>query len=162
MLVLVLPDERTILASFETRTASGGYLKDIIQIFVPVLVFVVPTFHAVVALQRELRARRHEPVLQLLTGAPEGVAPRGMLHLSPRVLAVILFVLGTWKAVGANHMLDALQPGPYATLFTMAAYVSTALWFAITIGGLAWYVSARNELKRECAAARQRVANGPN
>ncbi len=53
-LVFVLPDERTILASFQTRTAAAGYLKDVIVIFLPLLVFVAPTFNVVLRLQREL------------------------------------------------------------------------------------------------------------
>jgi len=57
------------------------------------------------------------------------------------------------KIVGTNHMLDALAPGPYAGLFTMAAYISTAIWFAIAVLSLVWYAMRLDDLKREALAA---------
>ena len=61
-------------------------------------------------------------------------------------------MLGIVKVVGTNHMLDALTPGPYAQLFSLAVYVSTALWLSIGIISLAWYSARLNDLKREALA----------
>lgn len=154
-LMILLPSARTILASIQTRSASGGYLKDAVFLFLPLLAFVLPPFHTVVALQRELRAGRADQVMRIVTRAPDAVAPRGVWYLSPRLLAAVLFVLGAFKIVGMNYMLDALAPGPYANLFTVASYTSTALWFGIALVSLAWYSSCLNELKREAIALQQ-------
>lgn len=151
-MMFVLPAEQTIAASFQTRTASGGYFKNAIVHFLPLLVFVIPTFHAVLRLQTELRSGRHRMVLGLLTREPSSVRPRRMIYLSPQLLSGVLLVLGVIKILGMNYMLDALTPGPYANLFSIASYVSTAAWFAIALISLAWYSTSLNELKREAKA----------
>jgi hypothetical protein len=151
-LVFVLPAEQTILASFQTRTASSGYFKDALQIFLPLMVFILPSFHTVLHLQRDLGLGRHRLVARLLTWHPERVWPRGVFYLSPPVLAVVLLILGVLKIQGANHMLDALSPGPYANLFSVASYISTGLWFAIALASLVWFQITLNELKRESQA----------
>jgi Putative zinc-finger len=151
-LLLILPAESTIQASFQTRTAAGGYLKDAELIFAPLLIFFVPAFHTVLQLQRELVAGRPQQVMRLFAVPAERLVPRAMIFLSPRLLAGFLVVYGIVKIVGANHMLDALTPGPYAQLFTVASYISTGIWFAIAIVSLAWYMSRLNDLKREAIA----------
>lgn len=152
-LVWILPEERTIQASFATRTASAGYFKDALHIFFPPLIFLLPTFHMILALQRELEAGRSHEVLEFVARRPHATAPRGAPYVPPGVLVAVLLVDGTLKIVGANRMLDALSPGPYAHVFTMASYASTGAWFAITIGSLAWYVVSLNEVKREAVRA---------
>lgn len=39
---------------------------------------------------------------------------------------------------GTHHMLDALQPGPYAHLFSRALLVRVGLWFAVALLGFLW------------------------
>ena len=158
----VLPAERTIQASFQTRTSAAGYFKDAEFIFLPLLLFVVPAFHTIVFLQREMRSDRHQQVLNLLSRAADAVTPRGMWYLSPRLLGAVLVIYGIVKVVGTNYMLDALTPGPYANLFLVAAYISTGLWFAIAITAIAWYASTLNELKREAAACVALTRRTPN
>jgi hypothetical protein len=72
-----LPEERTIQASFETRTASAGLFKDALVLFAPLLIFILPPFHTVVRLQRELTVGAHERVRALLTRQPDAVWPPG-------------------------------------------------------------------------------------
>jgi FtsH-binding integral membrane protein len=158
-LMLALPNERTILASIQTRTASGGYLKDVLFQFLPLLVFVTAPFHTIVQLQRDLASGRHELVLGVLDKRPGTIVPRGTLLLAPHFLTALLVLLGLIKLVGTNYMLDALTPGPYAQLFTAAGYISTALWLAIALTALVWYSNGLNELKREAVAA-SRLAAG--
>jgi Putative zinc-finger len=151
-LMMILPAERTILASFQTRTAASGYLKDAELIFAPLLVFFVPAFHTVLQLQSDLAAGRPQQVMRLFAPLPDRLVPRGMIYLSPRILGVFLGVYGLVKIVGTNYMLDALTPGTYAQLFTVAAYISTGIGFGIGIVSLAWYSSGLNDLKREAMA----------
>jgi hypothetical protein len=161
-LLAVLPAEPTIRASFQTRTAAVGYLKDAVLLFLPLLVFIVPVFHAIVWLQRELRAGHADMVLGLLAKRADALIPRGMWFLSSRFLTGFLLVAGTLKIVGTNYMLDALKPGPYAGLFSLAAYLGTGVWLAIAVVSLAWYANNLNELKREATALAALTARKPS
>lgn len=152
VVVGLLPAEQTIRASFQTRTAAAGYLKDVLVVFAPVLVFILPSFHTVVTLQRLLGAGRFEKVLATLVPGPMSVPAQGVLYLSPRLLGVVFLALGGLRLSGANHMLDALSPGPYAQLFSVMTYLNVGLWFGATVWSMAWFASSLNELKREAVA----------
>jgi hypothetical protein len=150
--VSLLPAEQTIRASFQTRTASAGYLKDVLVVFAPVLVFILPAFHAVLRLQQSLAEGRYEPVLATLAPSRVGVPPRGILYLSPCMLGLVFLVLGLLRLLGANHMLDALAPSPYAQLFTVMTYLNVGLWFGATLWVMWWFWISLTELKREAIA----------
>jgi hypothetical protein len=152
VIVGLLPAEQTIRASFQTRTASSGYLKDVLVVFAPTLVFILPPLHTVVTLQRLLSAGRFESVLATLAPGPMSVPARGVMYLSPRLLGVVFVLLGGLRLAGANHMLDALAPGPYAELFSIATYLNVGLWFAATMWAMAWFTASLDELKREAVA----------
>jgi hypothetical protein len=154
-LVSVLPAEQTIHASFQTRTAAAGYLKDVLVVFAPILIFILPSFHTVLALQRALATGRPQPVLATFGSGDTTLAPRGVLYLSPRTLSFILLVLGLMRILGANHMLDALAPGPYQHLFTVMTYVNVGLWFGATLSALWWLSDSVDELRREALALRR-------
>jgi hypothetical protein len=66
---------------------------------------------------------------------------------------MLVIALGLFRLLGTNYMLDALSPGPFANLFTAAAYIGTALWLACAIVPLIWYSGSLNDLKREALAA---------
>jgi hypothetical protein len=155
VLLLILPQEPTIAATFTTRSAAAGYLKDAVVIFVPLFVLVLPPFDTIVRLQHELARRREGIVLGVLQRRAESIAPRGMLYLPPGYLAIFLVAYSAAKLGGANYMLDALVAGPFAHAFAIASYASTGLCLAIGWWGLAWYVSGLNELKREASALRK-------
>lgn len=150
--VSLLPAEQTILASFQTRTAAAGYLKDVLIVFVPVLAFILPSYHTVTALQESVAAGRYEPVLATLTARGISVPPRGILYLSPRALGVLFLVLGVMRVAGANHMLDALSPGPYSQLFSIMTYLNVAAWLAATMWAMWWFWASLNEVKRDAIA----------
>jgi hypothetical protein len=151
LLALSLPDVQTIAAAFETRSAAGGYVKNVGMYFVPLLLFVLPTFDAVVQLQRHLRAGRHQAVLDLLSRQPHAVAPRGVWILPGWFLVLVLSVAVIVGYQGVHHLLDNLRPGPFAQLFSLALYVRVGLWFLIALIALAWHHAMLNELKREAA-----------
>lgn len=149
----LLPSTATIQASFQTRSASGGYVKNVLLYFAPLLLFILPTFHTVVSLQRELRAGRHRFVGELLTNSPYGIAPRGAWFVPPWLLIAVLVAAVFIGYQGTNHMLDNLSPGPYANLFTTALHVRVVLWYVVALLCLAWYQRSLQELKREAVAA---------
>jgi hypothetical protein len=149
----LLPDGPTIEANFETRSAAAGFLKNEILYFLPLLLFIVPTFHAVVALQAELRAGRFRGVRELLTCSAQGLAPRGVWLVPVWFLLILLIVAGLIGYMGTNNLLDNLKPGPYSNTFTAALYVRVFLWYVIAVLCLVWYDRSLQELKREAIAA---------
>jgi hypothetical protein len=144
-----LPGVPTIEAQFQTRSAANGYVKNVLLYFWPLLLFILPTFHVVVVLQRQLRAGRHRAVLNLLSNRPEAVSPKG-LWIVPQWLLVATLFTGVFIGYqGVNHMLDNLRPGPYAGLFSLALYIRVALWYVIAVSCVIWYQRCLAELKRE-------------
>jgi hypothetical protein len=148
----LLPDTPTVQATFQVRSAAGGFQKNVFNYFLPSLLFLLPTFHTVVALQRELLAGRHAATFALLARKPEGVTPRGV-WLVPLwgLLAILLFGVAIGYH-GVNNMLDHLVPGPYASLFSIALYVRAAVWYIVALMAMAWYQRCLDELKREALA----------
>jgi hypothetical protein len=157
----VLPDSPTVQATFQTRSAAGGFLKNELLYFIALLLFVLPTFHAVVRLQGELRAGRVKPVLDLLSGEPEGLAPSDVWFVPFWLLVGVLLMAVAIGYHGINNMLDHLLPGPYANLFTAALHVRVALWYVVALTCMAWYQRSLNELKREAIAASRLLGRTP-
>ena len=157
-----LPGVPTIDATFQTRSAAGGYLKNALYYFLPLLIFILPTFHAVLGFQRELRAGRHHAMLDFLSGSPTGVAPRGVWFVPMWLLAVILMVAVPIGYQGTSNMLDNLKLGPYADLFSAALYVRVALWFVIAVVCMAWYQRRLDDLKREALLVSRLVSEPRN
>jgi hypothetical protein len=149
----VLPSIPTVDATFETRSAAAGFLKNELMYFIPLLLFILPTFHAVVVLQEQLRAGRFRGVFQLLTGRPESLAPRGVWLVPGWLLGIVLIAGALIGYTGTNNLLDNLERGPNANLFTAALYVRVFLWYGVALACLAWYYQSRQELKREAIAS---------
>lgn len=149
----LLPHTPTVQATFETRSAAGGFLKNELLYFVPLLLFLLPTFHAIVRLQGELRAGRIRPTRDLLTGSPESLAPRGVWFVPLWLLVAVLLLAVVIGDRGVNNLLDHLTRGPYSDLFTAALYVRVFLWYLLAVGAMLWYQRALSELKRETLIA---------
>jgi hypothetical protein len=148
-----------IEANFATRSAAAGFLKNEILYFVPLLLFVLPTFHAVIALQAQLRTGRFRAVFELLTGSPEGLAPTGVWLIPNWVLVIVLFAAAVIGYIGTNNLLDNLKTGPNSNTFTAALYIRVFLWYAIAVVCLVWYHRSVQELKREAIAASRLLNN---
>lgn len=154
---LLLPQTPTIEANFATRSAAAGFFKNEVLYFVPLLLFILPTFHAVVSLQVQLRAGRFGAVLDVLTDCREGVAPRGVWLVPTWFLVAILLVGAFLGYAGTNHLLDNLKPSPYSNTFTAALYIRVSLWFVVAMLCFAWYQRSIQELRREAIAASRLV-----
>jgi hypothetical protein len=153
----LLPATPTIEATFATRSAAAGFLKNEVLYFLPLLLFVLPTFHAVAALQAELRAGRFCAVLDLLSGSREAVVPRGVWLVPNWFLSVVLVVAALIGYVGTNNLLDNLKEGAYSNTFTAALYIRVFLWYVLAVVCLVWYQRSIQELKREAIAASRLV-----
>ena len=155
ILVFWLPGEAVVRATFQTRTVVSAYLKNAIYYFLPLgLLLVLPTFHTVVALQRELVAGRHARVLALLSGDRDAVPPPGMLFVRPRTFAGLVGIGAAWAVLSSHYLLDHVLPGPYAGLYSMLLEGQLGIFFTLGVGSLVWYARCLTDLKRECLAVR--------
>lgn len=154
----MLPQVPTIDANFATRSAAAGFLKNELLYFAPLLLFVVPPFHAVVALQAQLRAGRVGAVLELLTDSPKGLPPRGVWLIPMWFFLLMLLVAGVIGYTGSNNLLDNLKSSPYSNMFTAALYVRVFLWYVVAIACVLWYQRSLQELKREAIAASRLIS----
>ena len=112
-------------------------------------IYILLPFHFVLAVQRELAAKRHGPVLALLTGERKAAAS-GAVYLRAGWLAVALFVVALLAVVMTQDLFDHLKPNPYKTLFMYLALGRTLLVFGIALLCVLWYSRALNEIKEEC------------
>lgn len=148
-----LPPDSTIQATFQTRTIQSGYLKNALYYFLPLfVVFVLPTFHAVVALEREANIGDRRNLARLIHRNSRSVPLAGVLF--PRIshLSVILIVTVLWAIVSTNYLLDRLIPGPYMNLFSILVEVRVATWFVIALTAVIWYSSRLGNLQRTITA----------
>jgi hypothetical protein len=160
-----LPADATIQATFQTRTIQSGYLKNALYYFLPlIVVFVLPAFHAVVALERETKVGDRANVARLIrrdfgTLPLRGVPPPRVSHLS-----VLLVLAAVWAMVTTNYLLDRLVAGPYMNLFSILVEIRVAAWFVIALTSVAWYSSCLRNLLRAISpgAANRAVATEGN
>jgi hypothetical protein len=152
---LVLPPEpiTQTQSSLQAYTAQAAYLKDIIYFFILKVAFVLPPFHFVLTMQRELQAGRHRLALELLNGGRMSVAPRGTFF--PRFWVLLLFfaVIVSISIFLHTNLMDHLKPAPFMNLFSNLILTRLMLYYALAAECLFWYYRALNELKRECLAA---------
>lgn len=150
---LVLPPEPITRLTMQAYTAQAAYLKDIIYFLILEIIFLLPPFHFVLVMQRELQAGRHVATLGLLSGDRFSVAPRGLFF--PRFWALMLaFVSIVAISVFLHtHLMDRLKPEPYMNLFSNLVLARLALYYALAAECLFWYYRSLNELKRECLVA---------
>jgi hypothetical protein len=148
-LYFMLPHSPTVHAAFATRSAFDGYLKNVFMYFVPLaLAFVLVPFQVIVALTRELEQGRAGNTAALLARDRQAFQPQGVWFIQPAVLGALLVVGGLVGYAGTSHVLDALEPGAYANLFTRALYIRVGLWFVAAGTGLAWYWRRLQDLKQ--------------
>jgi hypothetical protein len=159
---ILLPQVPTIDANFKTRSAAAGFLKNELFYMVPLMVFVLPTFRAIVVIQQQLRLGRFHSVLDLLAGKANGVPPRGIWLVPHWFLVAVLLIAVTIGYFGTNNLLDNLREGPHSNLFTAALYVRVSLWYVAAVAGFLWYQKAIDELRREAVAAKRLVEEPDN
>jgi hypothetical protein len=149
---LILPTTSITELSHQAYTAQGAYLKDICYSLLLAMIFLIPTFHFVVIMQRELNAGRHKLTLELLTGDKAGVTPRGAIYPKSWMLGMILMVMAAISVYLTANLLDHISPGPHKNLFTNLVYLRLVLYYGLGVKCLVWYYGTLNELKRESRA----------
>ena len=152
-LTLFLPALPITELSTPSSSAQSAYLKDILYSFLLVLIFLTPTFHFVVAMQRELHLGRHRLALELLTGGRFSLAPKGTIYPRFWMLVLVLMFMASYSAYSTANLLDHLSPSPYKNLFTNLIWLRLVLHYGLALKCLSWYHRAADELKRECLVA---------
>lgn len=148
-----LPEHSITESGAASYPAQASYLKDICYSQPLMLIFLAPTFHFVVALQRELQLRRFRPTLELLTSGRFGMAPGGTIYPRFWILALALMIMAGVSVYLTSSLLDHLQPSPYKNLFINLMYLRLILHFGLALKCVSWYHRATEELKRECLVA---------
>lgn len=151
LVVPLLPDRPTVVASFGTWPSNLGYLKSVFYALLVGPVFMFWLFHFVVVMQQQLKGGRHAEVLSLLSGEPRAVAPRGVGHPSVKILTACIVLQFVLNYFGVNNLFSALAPGPYTNLFVALVLVRVTIWLALPVVCLWWFSGSLNELKREAA-----------
>jgi DNA-binding winged helix-turn-helix (wHTH) protein len=145
-----LPQEVLVRANFQTFPVPAGYLKSILYFLFLILFFWLPSFHFVVAMQRELQEGRAQSVWDALLNTPGSLRPQGTIY--PRFsgllrLWVLVIVVGLAMTF---HLFDNLKPGPHLNLFMSLVQVRVFLYLLLGSGCLLWYGRALALLKQEC------------
>jgi len=133
--------------------AQAAYLKDIRWSLLLMLIFLAPTFHLVVAMQRELLAGRHQLASELLTGGGFNVAPHGTIFPRFWMLVLAVMFMALYSAFATPNLIDQLSPSPYRSLFTNLIELRLGLHYGLALKCLSWYHRALDSLKRECLVA---------
>lgn len=148
-----LPPEPVTLLTTQAAPAQAAYLKAVLYCLILNALFLLPPFHFILTMQRELLAGRHRATLGLLTGERLSVPPRGVLFPRFPVLVVCLSIVVLVSLYLHHNLMSHLRPDRYMNLFSGLIYARLFLYYALAGLGLAWYARALTELKRECLAA---------
>lgn len=148
-----LPAYPLTQATFQTWTAQAAYLKGVVYCTAFASVFLLVTFHFVIAMQKEFLDGERQAGLDLLSKPWLGVAPPGAPFLPPWVFGVLLLVGAVYSILSSAHLLEALKVTPYTNLFIQMIQIRWVLF--LVLGGECcwWYYAAINEFKRDCGAA---------
>lgn len=143
----LLPDVPVVEAHFQTFTARGAYLKDILYALGLPILFVLPTFHFVVLMQSDIEGGRRQRVSTILIdGHSSESRPYGIY---PKIWFLLLFLilLLLYTLIARVHLLDNLMPSPYMNLFVSLLHVGQILFFGLAIFGLVRYYRSIETLK---------------
>jgi hypothetical protein len=157
---LFLPGEPITESKRQAYPAQAAYLKTIGYFLVLKMIFLLPTFHFVLVMQREMRAGRHHPVLSLLNRDRQSVRPRGVIFPKVGILVLMLVVVIAISLFLHHNLMDNLKPASYMNLFSNLILTRLVLYYLLGAACLYWYYQALDELKRECLIAERLSTRG--
>jgi hypothetical protein len=150
---LFLPGESITQMNMQSYTAQAAYLKTIGYFLVLKMLFLLPTFHFVLVMQREMRDGRHRPVFSLLSRDQRSVRPRGVIFPKVGILILMLVAVIAISLFLHHNLMNNLLPGPYMNLFSNLILARLLIYYLLAAECLYWYYQALDELKRECLLA---------
>ncbi len=143
----------TQLSKLQAYTAQAAYLKTIAYFLVLKMLFLLPAFHFVLIMQREMLEGRHQPALELLSGDKRSIRPRGVIFPKPGMLTFLLIAVIAISLFLHHNLMSNLKPGLYMNLFSNLILARLILYYLLGAECLYWYYQSLNELKRECLIA---------
>jgi hypothetical protein len=156
-----LPTVPITQASFQTWPAQAAYLKGLVYCTAFATFFVMPTFHFVVTMQREIQAGMHRAGFDLLTRSKMAVAPRGAPYLPLWLFCAVLVGGAIYSIVSSAHLLEALKSTTYSNLFVQTIQIRWLLFLALGAECCWWYYLSVQELKRECVTMGKLASQQP-
>lgn len=150
---LYLPTSPITELSFQAYPAQAAYLKTIGYFIVLAVIFFLPTYHFILAMQRQMLSGHYELTSGLLRGDPIAVSPKGTIYPKFWFLTTILglFIAISWFL--HHNLMSNLRPGEYQWLFSNLILTRLLLFYLLAAVCLFWYYLSLNEIKRECLAA---------
>lgn len=150
---LYLPTSPITELSFQAYPAQAAYLKTIGYFIVLSVIFLLPTYHFILAMQRQMLSGHYELTSGLLRGDPIAVSPKGTIYPKFWFLTTILglFIAISWFL--HHNLMSNLRPGAYQWLFSNLILSRLLLFYLLAAVCLFWYYLSLNEIKRECLAA---------
>ncbi len=150
---LYLPTTPITELSFQAYPAQAAYLKTTGYFIVLALIYFMPTYHFILAMQRELLSGHYVLTADLLRDQPLSVSPKGTVYPKFWVLTLILAIFIGISWFLHHNLMSNLRPGPYQWLFSNLILTRLLLFYLLAAVCLLWYYLSLNELKRECLAA---------
>jgi DNA-binding winged helix-turn-helix (wHTH) protein len=150
---LLLPSLSITGLAHQAETAQAAYFRDTGSCLLMAVFFLIPTFHFVITMQRELQAGRHRLAFEVLTGNKPSVLPAGTFYPSFKGLGLALIMMAAFSVYHTVYLLGKLSPGPYKSLFIGLLYLRLILYYGFGLQCLGWYYRALNDLRRQSRAA---------
>lgn len=151
-LIFFLPQVPITEATFQTQTAQGAYLKNVVVYFLPLAtLFLLIPFHFVTSLRsNRINSSR---VRELLFNRQQASALPNAIYISPRMLGFLLLIAGIACLPGTYWLLDHLRLSPHMNRFTLLVITRLVFYFGLGTECVLWYSGTINEIKASLANA---------
>jgi hypothetical protein len=134
-----LSEEPITEATFRTYSAQAAYLKSCYY-FVPLaVVYLALPFHAVLALDEELRIGNAQAVVRLLEGKRSRRTLRGTIYMKVWWLVMALVIVGLLALIGTAHLFENLVLRPNSNFFMKLLQWRIVLYFLLGFECIVWY-----------------------
>ncbi len=150
---LVFPARSITKLSDTAMPAQLAYTGGLIYHLLVIFIFCLPTYHLILAMQREMLSGRHVSVFGLLTNNRKVPPPRGLFFPRLSFLIFMASVFLLWRGSAYFSLVAKLQPSPYHLLFSVIAQVRLLFYLILIAKGIHWYSNLLDEVKRECFLA---------
>ncbi|MBI3411842.1 MAG: hypothetical protein HY040_26215 [Planctomycetes bacterium] len=140
----VLSESVVVPLRFQAHTAQAAHLKNTSYFLVIVVLFWVPPFHCVAAMQREIRTGHSLWAKSAL--AHRVIVGKDFAALNPELLWFAFAGLGLLALAMAVRLLENLSSHPSQNRYTALLYLRAVLYFLLVLICLFWYSSELGSL----------------
>lgn len=145
-----LPTDSVTDMSSQSQPAQAAYLLREAYFLVLCAIFMLPTFHFILAMKHQIQKGECQSVLGLLTGDKFSITPPGVLFIKSRVLIGLLVLMTGYASISYFVLISQLEADPHRNLFSILFTVRVLLYLSIAAQCCVWYSRALEDLKRTC------------